>query len=391
MPLTELQASRRQAALGALVGLGCGLLVGAVFLFGAFDAFDLRLLDWKFRLRGERDASHSVAIVPIDDATIRAYGGWPIPRDQYALLLTVLGQSGARAIGVDLQLPEDVNHDPRHNTLLAYVSGRESKVVHAISFMPEAPTAPGGPAIPASSLEALRRHGVPDTTVNVPVASGLAMPFEDLARSASALGHITVVTDRDGAVRRQPFLIRYEDRVYPSMAMRLMGVGSGRAGPPRPWRLGRQVHAGWTEGPEWTLPLDREGATSLDFAGDRGAFTSSISMVEVLRAYQKGEQARLRETLADRYVLVGLDSRTEVSEDVGTTPFAATTPLLYVHANAVENLLRHRFLTRPAAPLYLGALGILAAALGWLFGMLPLAAAALAAGLAVLVLGALDL
>src|SRR5574337_529612 len=112
MPLTEIQARRRQTLVGIAAGLMCWAVLGAAYLAGAFEPFDLRMLDWRFHVRGERDASSIVAVVPVDDATIRAYGRWPIPRDQYALLLTALTAAGAKAVGVDLQLPEDLNHDP---------------------------------------------------------------------------------------------------------------------------------------------------------------------------------------------------------------------------------------------------------------------------------------
>jgi CHASE2 domain-containing sensor protein/predicted Ser/Thr protein kinase len=384
MPLTEFQATRRQILIGVVVGLACWAILGGAYLGGVFEAFDLRMLDWRFHIRGERDASGIVAMVPIDDATIRAYGRWPIPRDQYALLLTALAESGAKAIGIDLQLPEDLNHDPTQNALLAYVSGQHPNIVHAVSFLADTATAHGSQPAPGPGLEALLRQGTANADVEVPVAAGVSLPYDELLEEASALGHITVITDRDGAVRRQPLLIRYGDRIYPALGMRMVGVGSNRAGPPRVWRAAGGVSAGWPSGPEWRIPLDRQGATPLDFAGDRAAFSDGISMIDALRAYQAGDSARLRQAIAGRYALIGLDSRTEVSEDVGSTPFAATTPLLFIHANAVENLVRHRFLTRAPAAVYLVVLALVSAALGWIFSILPLAASASVAGGAVL-------
>lgn len=380
MTLTEVQISRRQVVVGAAVGIVCWALVSAAYLGGAFEAFDQRILDWRFRLRGERDASAHVAMVSIDDATIRAYGGWPLPRDQYALLLTALEDAGARAVGVDFQLPEDINHDARRNALLAYVSSQHPNVVHAVAFQGDEAAARNAPSVSTEALEALRRHGAPDLVPNAPTAIGVALPYDDLVEQAGALGHITVITDKDGAVRRQPLLVRFEDRVYPSLGLRMVGIGTGHAGPPRARRLGHDIKVGWGPGAEWKIPLDRDGATSLDFAGDRGAFSNSYSMIEILRAYQAHDLARLREGISGRYVLVGLDSRTEVTDDVGTTPFSATTPLVFIHANVVENLLRGRFLARPGPALYLGTLGLLAIGLGWLSCLLPLAAAAGVAG-----------
>jgi CHASE2 domain-containing sensor protein/predicted Ser/Thr protein kinase len=390
MALTEFQACRRQVALGVAVCLFAWALLAAAYLAGTFEPFDHRILDWKFRLRGERDASSLVAMVSIDDATIRAYGGWPLPRDQYALLLTALGEAGAKAVGVDLQLPEDINHDPRHNALLAYVSREQPNIVHAVSFLADPAAIDGLPRVRPESLEALCRHGRHGVTVGVPEALGATLPYDELAEQAVAIAHITVVTDRDGAVRRQPLLIRYGDRVYPSLALRMVGIGSGHGGPPNVRSAAGGAAIGWGAGADWIVPLDGEGATPIDFAGDRGAFSNALSMIEVLRAYQAGELGKLRDRIAGRYVLLGLDSRTEVTDDVGTTPFAATTPLVFLHANVVENLVRHRFLSRPAPILYLGTLAVLAIVLGWMFGALPLPIAAVAAGGAVAAVAVAD-
>ncbi|MGH7681542.1 MAG: CHASE2 domain-containing protein, partial [Candidatus Eiseniibacteriota bacterium] len=233
MAITDFQISRRQIVIGTAVGVACWALVSAAYLGGAFEAFDQRLLDWRFRLRGERDASGQVALVSIDDATIRAYGGWPLPRDQYALLLTALEEAGARAVGVDFQLPEDINHDPKRNALLAYVSSQNPNVVHAVSFMADEVASRSATPVSPEALEALRRNGTPDAVPNVPTALGVTLPYDDLVEQAGALGHITVIADHDGAVRRQPLLVRYEDRVYPSLGLRMVGIGNGHEGPPR--------------------------------------------------------------------------------------------------------------------------------------------------------------
>jgi hypothetical protein len=78
----------------------------------------------------------------------------------------------------------------------------------------------------------------------------------------------------------------------------------------------------------------------------------------------------------------------EVATDVGATPFSPTTPLLYVHANAVDNGLRGRFPAPLPDIVYLSVLGILAALFGYLFTRLPLpvAAATMAGGVAFLAL-----
>src|SRR5439155_5547589 len=134
MATSDSAARRQEIVRGLGIALLVSLLLSALHLAGAFESFDLRLLDWRFRLRGERPASDAIAIVGVDDATIHAYGSWPVRRDQYALLISALEEARAGAIAVDLQFPDDLNQDPAWNHLLAQVTGNHENVVHAIRF-----------------------------------------------------------------------------------------------------------------------------------------------------------------------------------------------------------------------------------------------------------------
>lgn len=391
MTLTDQQARRRQASIGVGIGIGCWALLALLHVAGAFDTFDLRLLDLRFRLRGERPASASIALVVVDDATIRSYGSWPIPRDQYALLLQALEDAGARAIGMDVMFPDDAAKDTLHDQLLAYLSARHPEIVHAISFQSETPAGAPVPVVLPASLVALRDQGRADSTSPVTSAASVLVPCSELMRAGVTLGHITVATDRDGAIRRQPLAVRYQDRVYASLGLRMVGAGLGHSEPPQTSPAAGGIRLGWPRGPGWRLPLDREGAVALDFAGDRRAFPNVSSMVEVLRDYRENGGRTMRPRFHGRYVLVGLDSRTEVAEDVGTTPFSTTTPLVFVHANVIDDLLRSRFLHRPSPAPYLAGLAIPAGAMGGLFALLPMPAALAAVVVALGAIGIADL
>jgi CHASE2 domain-containing sensor protein/predicted Ser/Thr protein kinase len=372
------------------IALACWVLLSVAYLGGLFRPFDLRFLDWRFRLRGERQASDSIAILGIDDATIRGYGGsWPLPRDSYALLVTALEEAGARSIGFDIQFPSNRALDPKSDELLAYVSSAYPNIVHAVSFHPDQADSLPDSATSGEVLKALRRHGGVAEGVPAPHVGSVSLPYRDLVLQAKALGHVMVPADQDGAIRRQPLLIRYEERLYPALALRMVGVAKGLSAPPE-IETGREgARVGWP-GVWWPLRLDEEGATGIDFAGDRAAFPNSHSMLDVLQRYRGGDRKSLREAFSNRNVLIGLDSRQEVTEDVGTTPFAAATPLLFVHANMLDNLLRGRFLRHAPVGPYLGALAILAVFLGWIFSSRSIPASALVAALALTAIAGLD-
>jgi len=391
MALAESQARRRQQLLGMGIAVACWALLSAAYLAGIFETFDLRLLDWRFRLRGERPAADSIALLAIDDATIRAYkGAWPLPRESYALLLTALEHAGARAIGIDLLLPDNKALDPKSDRLLAYVSSKYDNIVCAVGFSSDFRDPARDPAPDPEALEAFRRQGVAADGISAPSAASASLPYLDLTVQAKALGHVTVEPDRDGAIRRQPLLVRYGDRLYPALALRMVGAARGHTAPPQVSAAGAGVRASWAADARWVLPRDREGFTAIDFAGDRSAFPNTYSMLEVLQWYKAGDERRLHEAFSNRTVLIGLMSRKEVTEDVGTTPFAAVTPLVLIHANVLDDLLRGRFLRRTPTVPYLAALAFLAAFLGWIFSTRSVPAAAIAAALALAGTAALD-
>lgn len=388
MPAPESRLRRIAIAQGLAIAACCGALFAVVSLLHLAEAFDLKFLDWRFRLRGERPASDSIALVGVDDATIAAYHAWPLPRDAYALLLTALEEGGARAIGLDLQFPADKNQDPRFDALLAYVTASHRDIVHAIGFHSKAQSRvePIDPDLD----EAVRRQGVLEPDLPVPEAGEMGLPYPDLALSAGALAHVNVSIDKDGAIRRLPFFIRHEGRAYPALSLRLIGIAHGDTALPdvRPVHGGAEVH--WGGGRVLRIPVDRHGSTLLDFSGDRASFPHVQSMLSVLQWYRQGDLARLRGAFEGRTVLVGLTSAREVTDDVGTTPFSTSTPLVYIHANALDACSRGSFIRPVSAGGYAVALAAFALPLGWLFTILTLPRGLFATGVLVLGLAGVD-
>jgi CHASE2 domain-containing sensor protein len=368
---------------GIAVALLCWAALSALQLLGAFDTLDLRLLDWRFQLRGTRPASERIAIVEIDDATIEEYKRWPLPRDQYAVLIEALALARARVVGLDLLfLGHDVV-DPRFDELLAHVTALHPALVHAITFVSD-PRARAARALLRPEIEALlARHGLPVGRIPALQANRVTTPEPGLLQSAAALGHVVLTVDRDGVVRRVPVFVRHEGRIFPSLALSVASLAATGRLPSRAVAVRGGVRLEWTGRDQVFVPVDRDSATGVDFAGDREAFPRTYSMVDVVRWFAAGDTDRLRRAFEGRIVLVGVTAVAQVATDVNPTPFSPATPLLYVHANAVDSFLRGRFISRPPAFAYLLVLGALAALLGWLFVSLsmPLAAMVVALGL----------
>lgn len=361
----------RQLLQGVGIALAAWAVLALLHGFGVFRIPDLKLLDFAYLIRGERAASERIALVEVDDATIAEYGQWPLPRETYAVLIAALEEAGVRTIGLDLLFLGEDEDDPQGDALLAAVTSLQRNVAHAVAFVPEDPAQGGGAATAPFQQALLMEHGLPFDGQWPAAAVRVSLPYDALLAATPGLGHVSVAVDPDGVVRRVPQFVRYGDRVYPSLAFRVaMGARPDTSLPTLVVEDGG-VTVHWAQDGRMRVPVDGEGATAIDFAGDRGAFARRHSMIEVLRRYRDGDMQPLREAFADRLVLVGTTAVSEHATDIGPTPFSEATPLVFIHANAVNAVLEGRFLKPAPAALALPLLALIAALLGWLFMTLP--------------------
>ena len=381
---------RVPARLGALIGTSCGVLVALIWLLGGLRPLDLRLHDWRYRLRGPVAASDRIALVEIDDRTLRVFRDvLPLPRENYAMAIDALANAGAQAIGVDLLFLGENSEDPAGDEMLAAVTAAHPNLVHSIGFQPSDASFGGALAIPADST-ALIRHGRPISRQRLAIAQSVSLPYDDLLANAHELGHTAVLIDGDGVIRRIPQFVRFGDWAYPSLVLRLVEVAArGDTTLPQFELSPDGVHIFW-QGRQMQVPCDDEGATSIAFAGDQDAFAHRYSLIHVLQWYRNGDTTALARAFRGKLVLIGATAVVHHATDIGATPFSDAAPLLYIHANAVNAALRGRFLAHLPALWIVVSLIALGLGLGLVFSQISLARAALMALATLLVLAALD-
>ena len=98
------------AAMATLIGLtlyvysGIGQNQRATSVF--LQDIEQRSLDFRFAVRGSREADSRIVIVDIDEKTLDQIGEFPLPRSTYAQLVRALKQDGARVVAFDMTFPE---------------------------------------------------------------------------------------------------------------------------------------------------------------------------------------------------------------------------------------------------------------------------------------------
>lgn len=306
--------------LGSLVVVAAVALAGGAAYLGLqrttmWQMVETQAQDWRFRLRGARPPPANVVIAAIDDATLADVGTWPVPRRVLADAVNQLSSAGAGVIGFDLLLVDrDADGD---DPALAAAIAAAGNVVLAVAYRDHAANSQSNGATPAKGERDL-----------------LAPPP---ALSANArLGHVNVVVDADGRLRRMLPTIGAGEQRYPALSVQMM----------------RQYAESMSGAPNTsTAHPDAGQARWLDFYGPPGTIPV-ISLADVLN----GSAA---DVVDGRAVVLGATA-TGVG-DAFATPYAARLNGVEYFATALGNLLEGRFIRRDQTTIAIDTLSVILA------------------------------
>lgn len=320
------------------------------------------LYDLRFNLLlpfTEREASDtSIVIVDIDERSLIEQGRFPWSRHKVADLVDKLGQAGAVVIAFDVvfsekqinpvdEISQVLQRDIRdkitsmnsiyeqvdadvalatslqdYDTVLgfffqdneAYRNGLLPEPIHQLSPLWQ------------EKLVVTQRHGY---TANV----------ETLQQAASGGGFVTMFPDFDGIVRRSPLVIRYEDKLYPSLAlsaaMRYLFVEDIK---PEVAELGDVLTMTQLSLSEHPAPTDPRGFVTVPYQGKAFSYPY-VSATDVLNDQLADE------LLSGSIVLVGTSAIGLA--DLRSTPMGPQYPGVEVHANILDALLHGGFPHKP--------------------------------------------
>ncbi|MDO8443867.1 MAG: adenylate/guanylate cyclase domain-containing protein [Candidatus Azambacteria bacterium] len=165
------------------VALLAGLIVSASFNFGLFTGWEYFLED---SLVSPKPIDKSLVIVAIDNESITRLGQWPWPREIFAKALLKMQENSPAAVGLDVVFSEPSRIGAEDDFVLA-------KALAKVSY-------PVVLAIEAKNLV---------ISENRPLASGgFLLPIDNFRYSKNVfLGHVNLMIDKDGIVRKFPFEI----------------------------------------------------------------------------------------------------------------------------------------------------------------------------------------
>ena len=294
--------------------------------------------------------AQKVAIVVIDEKSLKLEGQWPWPRNKLAVLIDAVAAYQPVAIGLDIYLPEPDQTSPEQvakrlgveNGFLAkQLSELPSHDVRLSKALESAPTVLGAAGFDFATLSTSDGLRI----FPVKVLGGEAVPYLQrfpfvLASlpqlQAAARGQGLVSIDEDTVVRRIPLVSAVGDLVVPSLAMEMLRVATGST------QIEVDVDSHGVRSvavADLVVPTQSRGDIWLHFAHQEQGEMRNISAADLLAGKVSGD------ALASKLVLVGL---TGIGlNDRGATPLRESVPGIEIQAQVLESMLDGRLLLRP--------------------------------------------
>jgi len=325
----------------------------AIFLFLYFNhpklitSFDNKIQDIMFLIRGKIKDTNNVVIIDIDEKSLNSLGQWPWSRDKLAKILANLTNAGVAAIGLDIVFAEKdrtspalifkkfnikFKNPPNYDEIFANIISQTPTILgYQFELEDKKFLKQGEINIPAIIIEKNKPANL-DLLID---AKGVILNIPKIQEVAYSSGFFNNIPDDSGVIRRVPLIIRYQDQLYPSLALELLRALSGI----------NKIIINYNElgitnlqiG-DMLIPTDKFGRLFVNFRGPEGSF-KYISAVDI---YNNNFDLNL---IKNKIVIIGTTAAG--LKDLRATPFESIYPGVEVHANVIDNIIKGDFLTFP--------------------------------------------
>lgn len=315
-----------------IISLSVILSVFAISYFHLLDSYELVTLDIRFLLRPKIPTTDKVVIIEIGEDTLEKLGRFPFDRNNDALMVKALSESGARCILYDILFSEPHEQDRQ---------------------LEEAMKSAGNVYLPyAFDIATKKKYGISS-------ASGYrAKILDDLRIFTKGEGHVNIEPDIDGKFRKVPLYIEYKGSLYPFVSFLIacdyLGIPekSVKLIPGRRLIYGRVLK----------IPLDENSNMIVNFSGRWKTIYKHYSYVDILQSYlanMTGQKPSLDLNIfKDKICIICLTAAG--TTDLHPNPFEPLYPAAGIHAEVFNSILNKRFVTRASREINLAILAILA-------------------------------
>jgi diguanylate cyclase (GGDEF)-like protein len=276
----------------------CLIVAGLVIIAyetNLFERLELITLDYRFMLRHPASRPSDIVFIDMGQDSVDLIGRWPWPRAWHATLIKALSDYGPKAISFDVIFSEP--QDEKDDTALE---------------------------------EAMRQSGV----VYLPVVyepdisniTSIVEPIPAFKSQEKGTGHINVVPDIDGVVRRVPYSIDYN------------GI--------KTYQFGIKIGCDALGKDPINVPLDDNKQVIINWQGKWGKDFPHYSYIDVIRSYAMIKEGKTPlvdlSVFKNKICMVGLTA-TGLT-DIKPIPIQNAYPAVGINATIIDNVLNDDFL-----------------------------------------------
>lgn len=355
--MSESQNKKKAAYFSAFNLLAPLVVVGLfIFLSGTtfFDKLENLTLDQRIKIRHahQEPIDPRIFLLGIDETSLEKIGQWPFDRKVHAQLMQILEEGNPAVFAWDVifdtEKPGDEAFTRSTQQFAQVCATLKTPVITAAAAM-DAPTRTS-----AQDAAALGWDPGPEV-INSDLyhAPFLIAPLPSIAEH-SKIGIVTAERHDDGIVRKIPFIIRGDLRVFPSLALSSI-IELWELDPERDIKI-VPGDAVYIDSPliQRRIPIDEEGYYTLNYryeledmseAGTAGSYVGVMQRYYA-KYFQKQTDISVPE-IQDKIVIIGQVGAGMA--DIGRSPLAGLSPLVLTHINVVDNILKEDYLIKPAA------------------------------------------
>ena len=292
--------------------------------------------------------SSEVVIIDIDEKSLKKFGQFPWNRSVFARIIENVNTAEPKAIGFDVFFSEKDKQSPEeiiksytlittdvaqiqkikgHDEILREELERSNSVIAVLGSN----VSSHGTYDRSAKAKFLSKGGDPkEFTFSFPYSIG---SLEKLEKSAKGLGSISFLDQTDGIIRSLPLILRFANKLYPTLGLEMIRVGSKQK---NIFVELDEVGIKKISARPFKISSDPNGLFWIRYKqSQKSQYISASSVYE-----KKFEESFFRE----KYVLIGASAQGLF--DIVKTPLGATVPGVEVHANVIENILDNSYLIR---------------------------------------------
>lgn len=288
---------------------------------------------------GAKKPSEDIVIVAIDDATyeyiLDNYGEWPLPRDTYAKVINYLEQQSPRSIVFDLMFVKSIKSSNGADEMLINSFQKYNNIFTSMNFDNQSEDLRIPPELPDKlSLNIQNNSKIDFSQLTF---SNCRKILQGIIDATSNIGIINVSRSDDGILRKMPLVVKYKDKFYPQLALK---VGLNYLGEnQQTFTIDKHsdLHIG-----DRRIYLDKDGSAILNWYGPAGTYTY-IPMYQLIKAVN-GEKTELDYDFSNKIVYFGTTAASLF--DIKTVPTGKIYPGVEVQATYVNNILDNNFIKK---------------------------------------------